>query len=250
MSQKLLNKVAVVTGAGSGIGRAIAERFLHEGAKVVLFSRTRAPLEEIETLAPARVLAVDGDVTVAADLDRLAEAAQRRFGQVDVLIPNAGIARVVPFTDCTPEVIAEQFDVNFMGAVQTVRAFLPVLGTPSTVLFITTCLTRTAFPGLAAYNASKAALSALARTLSKELAPHGIRVNSLAPGPITTSLWNKVGLSGEALQSAAEQICSRLNSGKFGQPEDIAEAALFLASDAARNVHGQEILVDGGYTLG
>jgi len=250
MSQRLLNKVAVVTGAGSGIGRAIAERFIHEGAKVVVFSRSRGPLDEIEAIAPARVLAVDGDVTRSADLDRLVEATRRRFGQVDMLIPNAGIARVVPFADCTPEVIAEQFDVNFMGAVQTVRAFLPVLGSPSSVLFITTCLSHTAFPGLAAYNASKAALSALARTLSKELAPQGIRVNSLAPGPITTPLWGTVGLSDDALQAAAGQICSRLNSGEFGQPQDIAEAALFLASDAARNVHGQEILVDGGYTLG
>ena len=249
MAERLLNKVAVVTGAGSGIGRAIAEQFLNEGAKIAVFSRTRSQLEEIEELAPARVLVVDGDVTNSADLEQLAAATARRFGNVDVLVPNAGIARVVPFAECTQERIQEQFDVNFTGAFQTVRTFLPHLNRNSSVLFITTFLTQVGFPGLSIYNASKAALKSLTQTLALELADQKIRVNCIAPGPIATPLWGKVGLSENVLKQTAETINQKLIPGKFGQPEDIAEAAVFLASDASHNIFGQEIVVDGGYTI-
>lgn len=249
MAERLLNKVAVITGAGSGIGRAIAEQFLNEGAKVAVFARTRSQLEEIEELAPARVLVVDGDVTNSVDIEQLVAATTRRFGNVDVLIPNAGIARVVPFADCTHEVVQEQFDVNFSGALQTLRAFLPYLNRNSSVLFITTFLTQVGFPGLSIYNASKAALKSLAQTLALELADQQIRVNCIAPGPIATPLWGKVGLPEDVLQQTAEAINQKLIPGKFGKPEDIAEAAVFLASDASQNIFGQEIVIDGGYTV-
>ena len=249
MAERLLNKVAVVTGAGSGIGRAIAEQFLNEGAKVAVFARTRSHLEEIEALAPARVLVVDGDVTNSEDLNQLVAATTRRFGNVDVLVPNAGIARVVPFAECTPEAVQKQFDVNFSGALQTVRAFLPHLNRNSSVLFITTFLTQVGFPGLSIYNASKAALKSLAQTLALELADQKIRVNCIAPGPIATPLWGKVGLPEDVLQQTAELINQKLIPGKFGKPQDIAEAAVFLASDASQNIFGQEIVIDGGYTV-
>lgn len=195
-------------------------------------------------------MVVAGDVTKSADLCRLVDAAVARFGKVDIVVPNAGIAQVVPFADCTEEVINHQFSVNFMGAAQTVRALLPYINAGGVILFITTFLTQVGFPGLSVYNASKAAVKSLAQTLALELAPQQIRVNSIAPGPISTPLWPAIGLPPEQLQAVAGQVTARLMPGHFGEPADIAKAAVFLASDDAKNIYGQEIVVDGGYTSG
>lgn len=250
MSGKLSSKTAVITGASSGIGRSIAEQFLAEGARIAVFARREAMLKELAAIDPERVLVVPGDVTRAGDLERLAAETVRRFGKVDAVIPNAGIARVVPFADSTEEVIAQQFGVNFIGAAQTVRAFLPHINVGGTVLFVTTFLTQVGFPGLAVYSASKAALKSLSQTLAAELAPRKIRVNSIAPGPIATPIWGTVGLTPDQLQAVAQQVTARLLPEKFGAPEDIARTAVFLASDDAKNIYGQEIVVDGGYTVG
>lgn len=250
MSQQLKGKIAVVTGASSGIGRSIAERFLEEGASVAVFARNEAALKEIAATAPDRVLVVAGDATKPADIERLSKATIERFGKVDIVVPNAGIARVVPFAESTDAAIAEQFGINFNAAVQTVRSLLPHIAKGGAVLFVTTFLTQIGFPGLAIYNSSKAALKSFAQTLAAELAPQGIRVNSIAPGPISTPLWGTVGLPPEVLGEVAKQITARLMPGSFGEPVDIANAAVFLASDQAKFIYGQEIVVDGGYTIG
>jgi NAD(P)-dependent dehydrogenase (short-subunit alcohol dehydrogenase family) len=133
---------------------------------------------------------------------------------------------------------------------KTARLFLPHINQGGSILFNTSFLTQVGFPGLAIYSASKAALKSVTQTLAAELAPQEIRVNAIAPGPIATPLWGKVGLQPDVLQSVAGQINARLMPGQFGKPEDIAEMAVFLASDAARNIYGQEIVIDGGYTVG
>lgn len=243
-------RIAVITGASSGIGRATAERFLEDGYRVALMARTEEALLEIKSKAPDKVLVVPGDVTDATHLDRLVDETIKAFNAVDVVIPNAGAAKVVPFAESGPEAIAEQFNLNFIAATETVRKFLPHINKGGSVIFITTFLTTVGFPGLAIYNSSKAALKSFAQTLAVELAPSGIRVNSLAPGPIATPLWGKAGLPPDVLQTVAGQINARLMQGAFGEPGDIAEAALFLASPAAKFIYGQEIVVDGGYTIG
>ncbi|HCE07817.1 MAG TPA: NAD(P)-dependent oxidoreductase [Oxalobacteraceae bacterium] len=248
--KRLEGKIAVVTGAGSGIGRSIVEHFVAEGAQVIAFARNGYSVQALESANPGKVIAVSGDVTYQDDLERLVKTAVDRFGAIDILVPNAGIARVVSFADSTAEAFSEQFSVNLFGAAETARLFVPHIRKGGSIQFITTFLTQVGFPGLAIYSASKAALKSLSQTLAAELAPKGVRVNSIAPGPIATPLWASVGLPPDALDAVAEKISTRLMPGAFGQPEDIAETAVFLASDAAKNIYGQEIVVDGGYTIG
>lgn len=248
--KRLEGKIAVITGAGSGIGRSMVERYVAEGAKVVAFARNGYSVQALEAANPGKVIAVSGDATIEADLERLVQTTLDGFGPIDILVPNAGIARVVSFEDSDAKAFAEQFSVNFFGAAETARLFVPHIREGGSIQFITTFLTQVGFPGLAIYSASKAALKSLSQTLAAELAPKGIRVNSIAPGPIATPLWAAVGLPPDTLDAVAEKISARLMQGKFGQPEDIAETSVFLASDAARNICGQEIVVDGGYTIG
>ncbi|HJU71629.1 MAG TPA: SDR family oxidoreductase [Paucimonas sp.] len=250
MQKRLEGKVAVVTGASSGIGRSIVERYVAEGARVVAFARNGAALDELARLFPGSVTTVTGDVTKEDDLKRLVQATVQTHGGADIVVPNAGIARVVSFEDSNAAAFADQFSVNLYGAVETVRLFLPHIRKGGSVQFITTFLTQVGFPGLAIYSASKAALKSFSQTLAAELAPRGIRVNAIAPGPIGTPLWGTVGLTPDQLGAVAEKVTARLMPGAFGQPEDIAETSVFLASDAAKNIYGQEIVVDGGYTIG
>ena len=248
--KRLEGKIAVVTGASSGIGRSIAERYVAEGAKVVAFGRNGNSLGLLESANPGQVIAVVGDVTRQEDLERLRKTTVDALGPIDILVPNAGIARVVSFQDSTVDAFATQFSVNLFGAAETARLFVPHIRKGGSIQFITSFLTQVGFPGMAIYSASKAALKSLSQTLAAELAPQGIRVNSIAPGPIATNLWATVGLEPDTLDAVAQQINSRLMQGTFGQPEDIAETSVFLASDAAKNIYGQEIVVDGGYTIG
>jgi NAD(P)-dependent dehydrogenase (short-subunit alcohol dehydrogenase family) len=221
MAERLLNKVAVVTGASGVHGRAIVRRLLEEGAKVVVFARNRGRLEELASLAPARVLPVDGDVTKTSDLEMLAETTARRFGGVDILIPAAGRVVSATLEECTPEVVSQILGVNLQSALQTVRAFAGNLNRGASIIFLTASRAQPSCSGLGPFAASKAALASFAQTLAVELFPRRIRVNCVAT----------------AIQKSK-------SAGAAAKADDVADVVLFFASNESAGVTGQQLTAD------
>ncbi len=226
MAQRLLNKVAVVTGASGRLGRAVVQRFVNEGAKLVVFARNGGRLDELASLAPARILVVAGDVTQAADLETLRETTVRRLGAIDILVAAAQQFRPASLQESTPEVAGEAFAVNFHGALETIRTLDRHFNSGASIVLTSTAEQPRASWGT--FAASKAAVSSLARTLAIELSTRGIRVNCLAP-------------SGRLDQAESETA----DPEACVSPARVAQAALFLASDESVGITGQEIVVGG-----
>ncbi|EJL03240.1 MULTISPECIES: SDR family NAD(P)-dependent oxidoreductase [Pseudomonas] len=238
--------LSVVTGASSGIGLAVTQRLLERGSRVIAMSRQIGGLGEwIERFADTLTW-LHGDVTQPADLARLAQLAGS-VGPVDCLVPNAGIAELADGLDLTA--FDRQWAVNGAGALNTLGSLREHLAAEAAVVFIGTFLEQVTFPGLAAYIASKAALRAQMRTLAVEMAPHGVRLNMVSPGPTATPIWGTLGLDEEALGSVANSVNQRLLGGQFLEPGAVADVILFQLSQGARGVYGQDWVVDSGYTL-
>jgi NAD(P)-dependent dehydrogenase (short-subunit alcohol dehydrogenase family) len=246
MHNEFTHRLAVVTGASSGIGLAITERLLQQGARVLAMSRSQGPLAELQQGFASTLHWQAGDVTCQADLAALAARAQS-LGKVDYLVPNAGIAQLADSLD--PSAFERQWAINGAGALNTLAALKGQLATPASVVFIGTFLSALSFPGLAAYIASKAALKAMAKTLAVELASSQIRINLVSPGPTATAIWGSLGLSEEQLSAVAQAVNQRLLGGQFLQPEAVAEVVLFQLSQGSRGVFGQDWVVDNGFTL-
>ncbi|HYZ89007.1 MAG TPA: SDR family oxidoreductase [Myxococcales bacterium] len=243
---KLNGKIAVVTGGTTGIGLATARLFAAEGAKVIVTGRNA------DTLAAARkelagvAEVVQSDAGDPKQVRRLFEDVGRAHGRIDVLFLNAGIAKFAPFDGSSDELFDETLRVNVKGPFVALKAALPYLGKGASVIVNTSVASERALAGAAVYSASKAALAALARGAALELAARGIRVNAVSPGPITTPIFGKTGLPQEALDDFAKHIPERIPLGRFGAADEVAQAALFLASDDASFVNGHELTVDGG----
>jgi len=239
-------KVAVVTGGNSGIGLAAAKRLQEEGARVAILGRSRKTLDEAVKTIGNGVVAVQGDVANLTDVDKLYAEVSQRLGKIDVLFVNAGVAKFVPFAETTESTYDEQFDINIKGAYFTIQKALPLLNDGASIILNTSVVDRKGTAGASAYAATKAALRSLARTTAAELAGRGIRVNTVAPGPIVTPIFGRTGLSQEAIDGFAKEIVAQVPMKRFGQPEEVAGAVAFLASQDASYITGVEINVDGG----
>jgi NAD(P)-dependent dehydrogenase (short-subunit alcohol dehydrogenase family) len=239
-------KVAVVTGGNSGIGLATARRLQEEGAKVAISGRSRQTLDDAVKTIGNGVLAVQADVSRLADVDKLYEEVSQKLGKIDVLFVNAGVAKFGPLAETSESTYDEQFNINIKGAYFTIQKALPFLNDGASIILNTSVADSKGTAGTSAYAATKAALRSLARTAAAELAGRGIRVNTVAPGPIVTPIFDRTGLPKQAVEEFAKQIVDQVPLKRFGQPEEVAGVVAFLASQDASYITGTEINVDGG----
>lgn len=246
----LNGQVAVITGGSSGIGLAAAQKFHARGARVVLFARDAAGLSAANRSVDGQALTVAGDVTRRDDLGALFAAVAARHAGIDALFVNAGIAEWALANEVSEEHFNRVFAVNVRGAFFTIQAALPLLRRGAAVVLNTSVADRVGAARTSVYSASKAALRSLARTLSAELLPRGVRVNAVSPGPTETPIHGKAaqGMSPEVLEQMGKSTMSRVPMGRLARAEEVAEAVLFLASPASSFILGQELAVDGGLT--
>ncbi len=237
----------IVTGASRGIGRGISQVFAQAGANVVLMARGQEGLDAVAAdLDPDRTIAIAGDVTSRKDLDRTIDAARQRFGRLDVFCHNVGIYPETPLEEVTLEEWQTVIDTNLTSTLLAVQACAPAMREQRygrIVLVSSITGVRVGYPGLSAYSATKAGMLGFMRTAALELAPYGITINGVEPGSVRTE--GLVELGEEAIASMIKHI----PIGSLGEPEDVAHTALFLASDGARFITGQSVVVDGGQTL-
>jgi NAD(P)-dependent dehydrogenase (short-subunit alcohol dehydrogenase family) len=243
---RLSNKVALITGGTSGIGLEAARLFHSEGARVIVTGADQARLDAASRELGSDVLALRADLRMPDQLDKVFDEIQRRFGRLDILFANAGVGLAAPLHAVTENQIDEQFAVNFKGIFFAVQKAAPLLARGGSVVLTTSFLNTIGTPGLSILSATKAAVRSLARSLGAELAPRGIRVNALSPGPTSTPFHSKLGLSADQLKDAAAGIEAQVPLHRFGEANEIAKAALFLASDDASFMTGSEVVVDGG----
>jgi NAD(P)-dependent dehydrogenase (short-subunit alcohol dehydrogenase family) len=245
--KKLEGKVAVITGGSSGIGLATAKRFAQEGAHVVITGRREKELVEAAAAIGANVTTIVGDVAQLDDLDRLYAVVEEKHGHIDILFANAGAGTVAPLEVASEAHFDQTFDVNVKGLFFTVQKALPLLKDVGSIILTSSVSNIMGLPAFSAYAASKAAVRSFARAWTLELKDRNIRVNSLSPGPIDTpALATTTGLTPEQAEQAAAQFSSQIPMGRRGEPEEIAAAVAFLASDESSFITGIDLAVDGG----
>ena len=240
------NKVAVITGGSSGIGLASARRFIADGAQVLITGRDEQALNKALADLGTSATGVLGDVANLDDLDRLFEQVRNRFGRIDVLFANAGIAPFAPVEAVTEAHFDALFNTNVRGLFFTVQKALPLLSAKASIILNASVVAQSGLPNTSVYSATKAAVRSFGRTLAAELSPRGIRVNVVSPGLIETPFWGKVGLSEDELDAFGAQVVQQTPLGRAGKPEEIAATAAFLASDDASYFTGADLVADGG----
>jgi 3-oxoacyl-[acyl-carrier protein] reductase len=245
----LKGKVAIVTGASKGIGAGIARSLGKAGASVVVnYAASRDGADKVVTeiqAAGGKAIAVQGDVANAADVKRIFAVSKETFGPVDILVNNAGIYGFAPIDQVNEQDFHRQFDTNVLGIVLTTReAVAQFNGKGGSVINVSSVVSEKGIPGASVYSATKGAVDALTRALAVELGPRGIRVNTIAPGPVETEGTHANGMVGSDFLNG---IVSSTPLGRIGQPDDVAKVAVFLASDDSAWLTGERLSASGGF---
>lgn len=246
MSNRFQNKVVIVTGGTTGIGLATAKAFAAEGASVFVTGRRQEALDAAIAAIGGRVAGIRGDMSNLADIDRLYDAVQQKHAQIDVVFANAGGGEMVPLGAITEEHYQRTFDTNVKGVLFTVQKALPLLKDGASVILTSSTTSISGTPAFSVYSATKAAVRNFARNWILDLKDRHIRVNAISPGVTDTEGLNELFGGGEQAVGTKEYLASLIPAGRVGQPEEIAKAVLFLASDDASFVNGVELFVDGG----
>jgi NAD(P)-dependent dehydrogenase (short-subunit alcohol dehydrogenase family) len=244
---KLEGKIALVTGANSGIGLATAKQFVGEGAYVFITGRRDAELAAAAKEIGRNVTAVRGDVSNPGDLDRLFAQIKREKGRLDIVFANAGVAKYAPLGKITEEFYDSIFDINVKGLLFTVQKALPLMPDGASIILNASIVASKGFSANSIYSATKAAVRSFARTWTTDLKARRIRVNAVSPGSIDTPGLSDLLASSETGQERKKMISTAVPLGRLGKPDEIAKAVAFLASDDASYIAGAELFVDGGF---
>lgn len=239
---KLSKKIALITGGNSGIGLATAKLFKAEGAIVIITASSKETFELAQKELGANFDVVQVDVTSDSELDRLYAHIKLKYGKIDVLFANAGIAKFVPTSDVTSDFFDHQFSTNVKGLYFTVAKAIPILNKGSSVILNASVVASKGFAGASVYSGTKAAVRSFARSWTAEFLVSDVRFNVLSPGPIETPIYGKMGVTQEGIDAFASLTAIK----RVGLPEEMAKVALFLASDDSSYVCGAEIMADGG----
>ena len=241
------DKVVVITGGNSGIGYATARELKAAGAKVIITGRRKEALEK--AAGELGVDAVIADQSKLEDIEQLVARVKERYGTVDFLFINAGIADTSLIAQASEKHFDDILDINFKGAFFTLSRFIPLLQAGSSVVFLSSNTASMSHPSSSVYSASKSALNAVMRVAALELAPLGIRVNAVSPGPTKTEVLNKSGLDAAALAQLQEHIVARVPLAKMGMAEDVAKMVAYLFGEHSSFITGSEFIMDGGMAL-
>ena len=246
MSKKLEGKVALVTGGTTGIGLATAKRFAAEGATVFITGRRQAELDAaVKEVGPAAT-GVQGDVADLASLDRLFDTIKKKAGKLDVVFANAGGGEFAPLGQITEAHFDKTFNINVKGLVFTVQKALPLIPDGGAVILNASIVSIKGMPAFSVYSATKAAVRSFARSWATDLKDRKIRVNAVSPGPISTPAIDVIAGGAEAAKQFKSNMAAQVPLGRVGEPDEIAKAVVFLASDDGSYVNGIELFVDGG----
>jgi NAD(P)-dependent dehydrogenase (short-subunit alcohol dehydrogenase family) len=241
MSRKLAGKVAVVTGSSAGIGLGIAKRLTEAGAEVFITGRRQSQLEEAVAAIGGNAVAIQGDASTLADIDRIYATVKEKAGRIDVLVANAGFYEFGTFGEISEEHFDNTFDTNVRGVLFTVQKALPLLSKGASVIMTGSIASAMGIPSFSVYNATKAAVRSFARSWILDLKGRGIRVNVLSPGHTVTP-----GLNALLDEKTQTKIVEEIPLERMGTPDDLGKAAVFLASDESAYITGIELTVDGG----
>lgn len=244
---KLDNKVAVITGGNSGIGLTTAQTYINEGARVVIFGRNPQTVDQAVTALGDNAIGVTGDASNVADIEKLVTETEQRFGKVDILVANAGLGVFAPIEMVDEQAYDHQFDINVKGVFFTVQKFLRILNDNASVILTSSAVQDKGVANGSLYFATKAAVRSLARTLAAELAPRGIRVNTLSPGIVRTHFAGNTNLEEDQFEGFVNMVVEQAPLAREGTTQDMANGFLYLGSNDSAYMTGADLLIDGGW---